>query len=91
MSGPTQAGGWGLIAFFNVNPSMVNARAFEVPKTLSLMGGDLEDFCLARLGGAGTETQVICVEVYSRVAILAVSREIRARICPSEKEVTTQA
>jgi hypothetical protein len=50
--------GWGLgsYCFFNVNPSIVNARAFEVPKTPEIQ---LHDLVTVSLGGVGTIEHVI--------------------------------
>jgi hypothetical protein len=50
--------GWGLGAycFFNVNPSIVNANAFEVPNT---PGVQFHDLVTVSLGGVGTIEHVI--------------------------------
>ncbi len=50
--------GWGLgsYCFFNTNPSVNAARAFEVPDTL---GVRLHDLLTASLGGVGTITHVV--------------------------------
>jgi hypothetical protein len=56
MSGPTTAGSWGSYCFFNLNPSIVNPRAFEVPKTLGIQ---FHDLVTVSLGGVGTIEHVI--------------------------------
>ncbi|WP_305784537.1 RICIN domain-containing protein [Symbioplanes lichenis] len=51
-----QAWGLGSYAYFNVNPSVVNARAFEVP---AKAGIKFTDMVTVSLGGTGTISRVI--------------------------------
>jgi hypothetical protein len=51
-----EAWGLGSYAYFNVNPSIVNARAFEVP---AKSGVKLRDMVTVSLGGVGTISHVI--------------------------------
>ncbi len=51
-----EAYGLGSYAYFNVNPSIVNARAFEVPVK---SGVKFRDMVTVSLGGVGTITNVI--------------------------------
>ena len=51
-----EAWGLGSYCFFNVNPSVVNARAFEVPVT---SGVKFHDMITVSLGGNGTITHII--------------------------------
>ncbi|GIF05228.1 RICIN domain-containing protein [Actinoplanes siamensis] len=51
-----EAWGLGSYAYFNVNPSVVNARAFEVPVT---SGVKFHDMVTVSLGGTGTISHVI--------------------------------
>ncbi|MFF5076869.1 ricin-type beta-trefoil lectin domain protein [Actinoplanes sp. NPDC000266] len=51
-----EAWGLGSYCYFNVNPSVVNARAFEVPVK---SGVRLRDMVTVSLGGTGTITNVI--------------------------------
>jgi hypothetical protein len=46
----------GAYCFFEVNPSIVNARAFEVPNT---SGVQFHDLLTVSLGGVGTIEHVI--------------------------------
>ncbi|MFI5938013.1 ricin-type beta-trefoil lectin domain protein [Actinoplanes sp. NPDC051494] len=51
-----QAWGLGSYAYFNVNPSVVNARAFEVPARTGIR---FTDMVTVSLGGTGTISRVI--------------------------------
>lgn len=51
-----QGYGWGSYCYFNVNPSVSNYHAYEVPNT---SGVQLHDVLTVSLGGVGTITHVV--------------------------------